>query len=142
MQMGWSYPASFPFDEFEFMDDVLEGQDEEIIEGPLLPLRDIVFFPRMISPLIVGRDRSIEAVETALERDEPLIVVAQKDPEIDYADPGDLYNLGTDIIIGRMLRMPDGTISILAQGRRRVGSHLEQRGACLQRDRWHDQRFT
>ena len=121
MQMGWPQPSPFPlFDEFEFED---AGPSEEaggILEGPLLPLRDLVFFPRMVSPLVVGRDRSIEAVEVALERDEPLIAVAQRDPEVDEVEPEDLYEFGTDVIIGRMLRMPDGSLSILAQGRRRV----------------------
>ena len=121
MQMGWPQPSPFPlFDEFEFEE---AGPSEEaggILEGPLLPLRDLVFFPRMVSPLVVGRDRSIEAVEVALERDEPLIAVAQRDPEVDEVEPEDLYEFGTDIIIGRMLRMPDGSLSILAQGRQRV----------------------
>jgi len=121
MQMGWTQPGPFSFDEFEFFEDEdLEELTDEVIEGPLLPLRDLVFYPRMVSPLIVGRDRSVEAVEVALERDEPLIVVAQRDPEVEDVGPEDLYPFGTDVIIGRMLRMPDGTLSLLAQGRQRV----------------------
>ncbi len=119
-QMGWSQPGFFPyFDDYEPAED-LEEEAEEILEGPLLPLRDMVFFPRMVSPLIVGRPQSIEAVEVALERDEPLIAVAQRDPNLDEVGPEDIYTIGTDIIIGRMLRMPDGTLNILAQGRRRA----------------------
>jgi len=120
MQMGWTRPGPFSFDEFEFEEESLEERGDEAIEGPLLPLRDLVFFPQMVSPLVVGRDRSVEAVETALERDEPLIVVAQRDPEVEDVGPEDLYHFGADVIIGRMLRMPDGTLSILAQGQQRV----------------------
>ncbi len=120
MQMGWAQPGPFPFGEFEFEDEVLEEQTEEIIEGPLLPLRDIVFFPRMVSSILVGRDQSIEAVEVALEQDEPLIAVAQRDSGAEEIGPENLYAFGTDIIIGRMLRMPDGTLNLLAQGHQRV----------------------
>ena len=121
MQMGWPQPSPFPlFDEFELEDVGPSEEASGVLEGPLLPLRDLVFFPRMVSPLVVGRDRSIEAVEVALERDEPLIAVAQRDPEVEEVEPEDLYEFGTDILIGRMLRMPDGSLSILAQGRQRV----------------------
>ncbi|HHS97100.1 MAG TPA: endopeptidase La [Chloroflexi bacterium] len=119
--MGWPQPSPFPlFDEFELEDVGPSEEASGVLEGPLLPLRDLVFFPRMVSPLVVGRDRSIEAVEVALERDEPLIAVAQRDPEVEEVEPEDLYEFGTDILIGRMLRMPDGSLSILAQGRQRV----------------------
>lgn len=106
-QMGWSQPGFFPyFDQYED-EEFTEEQAEEIIEGPLLPLRDMVFFPRMVAPLVVARPLSIEAVEVALELDEPLIAVAQRDAQTEEAGPEDLYNFGTDIVIGRMLRMPD-----------------------------------
>ena len=120
LQMGWPQPSSFPFDDFEFEGREPTEQTAEVIEGPLLPLRDIVFFPHMIAPLVVGRDESIMAVETAVEEDEPLIAVAQRDPDAEEIGPEDLYTFGTDIIIGRMLRMPDGTLSLLAQGGQRV----------------------
>ena len=120
MQMGWTQPGAFPFDEYEFDEEDLRERAGQVIEGPLLPLRDIVFYPKMVSPLIVGRERSIEAVEVALEQDEPLIVASQRDPDVEYVEPNDLYGFGTDVIISRMLRMPDGTLSILAQGRQRV----------------------
>ena len=120
MQMGWAQPSPFALDELEFEDQDLAKQPDEVIEGPLLPLRDMVFYPRMVSPLIVGRDRSLEAVEIALEQDEPLIAVTQRDSSLEDIAPEDLYTLGTDVIIGRMLHMPDGSISILAQGGRRA----------------------
>ncbi len=120
LQMGWPQPPLFPFGDFDFEDEELDEGVEGMIEGPLLPLRDLVFFPHMVSPLIVAREASIEAVEVALERDEPLIVAAQRDPEDEFLDPDGLYTFGVDVIIGRMLRLPDGTISILAQGHKRV----------------------
>ncbi|MBN1177783.1 MAG: endopeptidase La [Anaerolineae bacterium] len=118
--MGWTNPNPFLFSEFEFEPDEPGEQIDKVIEGPLMPLRDMVFYPRMVSPLIIGRDRSIEAVEVALEQDEPLIAVAQRDPGVDDVGPEDLYTLGADLIIGRMLHMPDGSVSILAQGGRRA----------------------
>jgi ATP-dependent Lon protease len=120
MQMAWSQSNPFLFSEFEFDDEDLTEGVEEVIEGPLLPLRDIVFYPRMVSPLIIGRERSLEAVEIALEMDEPLIAVAQRNSSVEYVRPEDLYTLGSDLVVGRMLHMPDGSMSILAQGRRRA----------------------
>ncbi len=93
---------------------------EEPIELPLLPLRDLVLFPRMVIPLFVGRSRSLAAIEAAIESDGLLVAAAQKDPEVERPGPEDIYPIGTEVIIGRSLRMPDGTTSILAQGQRRV----------------------
>jgi ATP-dependent Lon protease len=89
-------------------------------EFPLLPARDTVIFPRILSPLFVGRDQSVRAVEAALEADSRLVVATQRDPDIENPSLDDLYPIGTEVIVGRTLRMPDGTTSILAQGQRRV----------------------
>jgi len=89
-------------------------------EYPLLAARDVVVFPHMVTPLFVGRNRSVRAVEEALEKDVPLIVVTQRDGEIEDPLPEDLYTIGTEITIGRIWRMPDGSASILAQGQARV----------------------
>jgi len=89
-------------------------------EYPLLPVRDTIVFPRLLTPLFVGRDQSIRAIEAALAADSRLVVVAQRDPDLDNPSPEDLYTVGTEVIVGRILRMPDGTTSILAQGQRRV----------------------
>ncbi len=111
-------------DSFEaFLDEeVTEEQrgPEEVLELPLLPARDTVVFPHMVAPLFVGRERSIRAVETAMARDQRVAVFTQRDEEVQ--DPGvdDLYPVGTEILIGRMLRMPDGTTSVWIQGRRRI----------------------
>lgn len=91
-----------------------------IAEYPLLPARDTVIFPRILSPLFVGRDQSVRAVEAALNADSRLVVATQRDPEVDEPALEDLYPIGTEVLVGRTLRMPDGTTSILAQGQRRV----------------------
>ncbi|MFQ5435512.1 MAG: LON peptidase substrate-binding domain-containing protein, partial [Anaerolineae bacterium] len=97
-----------------------EEDEEGFIECPFLPLRDIVLYPQMVMPLFVGRPRSLAAVKAAVNNGENLVVAAQKDSEI--FDPGvdDIYSRGTEISIGRTLRMPDDTSSVLAQGRRRL----------------------
>ncbi|MBU0702987.1 MAG: endopeptidase La [Chloroflexi bacterium] len=104
----------------DFGVDALSESSGEVIEAPLLPLRDMVMFPHMVTPLFVGRDRSIEAVEVALEEGEPLITVAQRDTDVAEPGPEDLFTFGTEVEIGRMLRMPDGTVSMLSQGLRRL----------------------
>ncbi len=94
---------------------------EEIeIELPLLPVRDTVVFPRMLTPLFVGRDRSVLALEAALLAKSELVVVTQRDADQEDPEPDDLYEIGTEVVIGRMLRMPDGSTNILAQGQQRV----------------------
>ena len=96
-------------------------EDEEgLIECPFVPLRDMVLFPHIVTPLFVGRERSIQAITAANQRDETVIVAAQRDPSIQEPTKEDLYSIGTEIVVGRILRMPDGTTSVLAQGRRRV----------------------
>lgn len=96
------------------------AETDEERDYPLLPVRDTVLYPRMVTPLFVGRDRSLKAVEAATASDGLLIVVAQKDMEVVDPLPKDLYATGTEVLIGRTLRMPDGTTSILCQGQRRV----------------------
>ncbi|MDY7075872.1 MAG: endopeptidase La [Chloroflexota bacterium] len=119
-QMGWSQGMPFSLDDADFAEEDLHAPRGEVIEAPLLPLRDMVMFPRMVTPLFVGRDSSIEAIEVANERGESLITVAQRDTDVIDPGPEDLFTFGTDVEIGRMLRMPDGTISMLSQGLQRV----------------------
>ncbi len=83
---------------------------------PVLPLRDIVIYPFMIVPLFVSRDRSIKAVEEALNKDRMILLVSQKDVNKEEPEQGDLYTVGTVAIIMRMLKLPDGRIRILIQG--------------------------
>ena len=91
-----------------------------IIECPYVALRDIVLYPQMVMPLFVGRDRSLAAIKAATANDENLIVSAQRDSDIHDPLFDDVYAMGTEIVIGRSLRLPDDTVSVLAQGRRRV----------------------
>jgi ATP-dependent Lon protease len=120
-QVGWPQGLSFSLDDLDFDGgEDLQKSPGELIEAPLLPLRDVVIFPRMVAPLFIGRDRSIEAIEVANERGEPIITVAQRDTEAVEPGPEELFTFGTEALIGRLLRIPDGTISVLSQGVRRV----------------------
>ncbi len=85
-------------------------------ELPALPLRDIVIYPFMIVPLFVSRDKSIKAVEEALRDNRMIVLVSQKDVNMDDPGQGDLYQTGTVAIIMRMLKLPDGRIRVLIQG--------------------------
>jgi len=119
-QMGWYQGAPFSLDDMDLGEERLRTSPGEVIEAPLLPLRDMVMFPRMVTPLFVGRDFSIEAIEVANERGESLITVAQRDADVLEPGPEDLFTFGAEVEIGRMLRIPDGTISVLSQGLQRV----------------------
>lgn len=85
-------------------------------ELPLLPVRDIVIFPYMILPLFVGRESSINAVNEALASDRMILLIAQKDAGNNEPKPEDLYNVGTVVMVIRMLKLPDGRVKILVQG--------------------------
>jgi ATP-dependent Lon protease len=101
--------------------DLKDTKDEEgFIELPFLPLRDIVLFPQMVMPLFVGRERSLAAVKAAISNDENLIAAAQHDSNVVDPVEGDIYRIGTEISVGKALKMPDSSNSVLAQGRRRV----------------------
>jgi len=93
---------------------------------PLLPLRDVVVFPYMVTPLLVGRPHSIAAVEAATEKDKFICVVAQKDSEIEEPETEDLYEIGTVIKILQIIRTPDETLKILVEGLARVHVHSIQ----------------
>jgi len=94
--------------------------DGGLIECALLPLRDVVLFPKMVVPLFVGHAPTLAAIEEAIHRGETMVAVTQLDPEVESPLPEDLYPVGTEIAVGRMMRMPDGSTSVLSQGRRRV----------------------
>ena len=87
---------------------------------PLLPLRDIVVFPGMIVPLFVGRDKSVVALEKAMAANKEIFLVAQLDPAED--DPGidDLYSIGVTATIMQLLKLPDGTVRVLVEGKQRA----------------------
>ncbi len=92
----------------------------ELVELSLVPVRDTVLYPRVVAPLVVGRERSIRAIEQAVAADQPILVVTQRDPEKYEPALDDLYAVGTEAIIGRVLRMPDGSANVLVQGQRRM----------------------
>jgi ATP-dependent Lon protease len=104
----------------EQMDVVASEQSGEMVEYPLLAVRDAVVFPHMMIPLFVGRDRSLRAVDEALDDDHCIIIVTQREPDIREPNPEDLYTVGTIASIARTLRMPDGTTSILVEGLQRA----------------------
>ncbi|ALH80740.1 endopeptidase La [Sphingopyxis macrogoltabida] len=87
---------------------------------PLLPLRDIVVFPHMIVPLFVGRDRSVAALETAMENDKEIFLVAQLDPGEDDPQRDDLYDVGVIATVLQLLKLPDGTVRVLVEGKERA----------------------
>jgi ATP-dependent Lon protease len=83
---------------------------------PLMPVRDVVIFTDMLMPLFVGRDKSINAVETAVEKDSIIMLSTQKDPGIENPSPDEIYTVGTVGRILRMLKLPDGRVKALVQG--------------------------
>ncbi len=94
--------------------------DDETIEFneklPIVPLRDLVLFPRMIVPLLVGRPRSVSALEEVMHGDKIMFVVTQRDVETHEPDPDDLYRVGTIVRVLQLLRLPDGTMKVLVEG--------------------------
>ena len=106
-------------------DDVLlptptEEQPKLPEELPVLPLRDVVVYPYVILPLSVSREKSIRAVDTALVENRMILLLSQKQVEMDNPRPEDLYQVGTAALIMRVLKLPDGRIRALVQGLQRV----------------------
>jgi ATP-dependent Lon protease len=97
------------------------------IQLPLLPLRGVIVFPNMVLHLDVGRERSIKALDEAMVNDSRIMLVAQKDAQIDEPGPDDLYPLGTIANIKQMLKLPGGTIRVLVEGlsRARINEFVE-----------------
>ncbi|PKP91476.1 MAG: endopeptidase La, partial [Alphaproteobacteria bacterium HGW-Alphaproteobacteria-14] len=99
---------------------------------PLLPLRDIVVFPGMVVPLFVGRDKSVAALEAAMAASKDIVLIAQLDPGCDDPDGGDLYDVGVIAQVLQLLKLPDGTVRVLVEGKTRAklsalvdeGSHV------------------
>ena len=94
---------------------------EDIVqEYPLLPLRDVVVFPHMVVPLFVGREKSIQALEAAMEGSKEILLVAQRDASTDEPGPKDVFDMGTLATVLQMLRLPDGTVKVLVEGNARA----------------------
>ena len=90
------------------------------IERPLLPLRDIVVFPNMVIPLFVGRDKSIAALNEVMKKDKKIVLVTQKNSEIDDPKKTDVFMYGCEGNILQLLKLPDGTVKVLVEGSKRV----------------------
>ncbi len=87
---------------------------------PLLPLRDMVLFPQMVAPLFIGREKSVEAIKRAMEDKQEIFLSAQKDAKVDEPTKKDIYRVGTIGTILQLLRLPDGTVKALIEGKRRA----------------------
>ena len=98
------------------MTDEMRGSDA-YIELPIMPLREVVMFPRSIMPLFVGREASIKAIEAAQATySKQIFLVAQREPELEKPDAQDLSPVGVVSKVLQMLRLPDGTIKVLFEG--------------------------
>jgi len=98
----------------------LTPDENGCIEAMVLPLRDIVIFPHMVTPVFVAREASLLAIQEAHEHGRTVIGLNQRDSEIEEPGPDDFMPIGVEMAVGRLLSMPDGTSSALVQGRRRV----------------------
>ena len=87
---------------------------------PVLPVRDMVIFPYMVMPLFVGREKSIQSLDTAMEKGKKLLLVSQKDAKLEDPKIEDLYDVGTIVNIIQLLKLPDGTVKVLVEGQQRA----------------------
>ena len=122
----FSFSLSNAFDEETEMFPLMSNEDEEQINKeetpnilPILPLRNTVLFPGVIIPITIGRDRSIKLIKETYKRDKIIGVLSQKDATIEMPEVSDLNTVGTVAHILKMLRMPDGNITAIIQGRKR-----------------------
>ena len=95
---------------------------------PLLPLRDIVVFPSMVVPLFVGREKSIKALQEVMKTDKSIVLVSQKNSEIDEPENKDIYGYGCLSKVLQLLKLPDGTVKVLVEGEKRVKIHEITKG--------------
>ncbi len=110
-------------------------------EYPMLPLRDVVVFPHMVVPLFVGRAKSIQALEAAMEGSKEILLVSQRDAGTDDPGPSDVFDVGTLATVLQMLRLPDGTVKVLVEGNARArldavaeGEYLTATAELLEQD--------
>ncbi|WP_136246774.1 endopeptidase La [Halomonas borealis] len=98
----------------------MQQNAEQTLSLPLLPLRDVVVYPQMVIPLFVGREKSIQALEAAMEVDKRVLLVAQREASKDDPDNEDLFPIGTVAEIMQLLKLPDGTVKVLIEGESRA----------------------
>jgi ATP-dependent Lon protease len=106
---------------FSFNEQDMEGDKDMVVDDiiPILPLRNTVLFPGVVIPITVGRDKSIQAVKAAYNKDKLIGVVSQKDGNIEDPTPADLCSIGTVAKIIKMIKMQDGGTTIIIQGKKR-----------------------
>jgi len=97
-----------------------EKEGSGLLKVPLLPLRDIIVFPHMVVPLFVGRQRSIKALEEATQKQGPIFLSSQKDAKTNDPTENDIYRIGTLGSVVQMLKLPDGTVKVLIEGKKRA----------------------
>ncbi len=100
--------------------DSTEFEAGESFQYPLLPLRDVVVFPNMVVPLFVGREKSIKALEYVMSHEKEIFLSSQKDAKVDNPSRKDIYLCGTLGTVLQLLRLPDGTVKALIEGKRRA----------------------
>jgi ATP-dependent Lon protease len=108
--------------------DKISEVSDQLRTIPVLPLRDVVVYPHMVIPLFVGRDKSIKALEAAMEEEKEILLVAQKSASEDDPTEDDIYRIGTLSTILQLLKLPDGTVKVLVEGgqRAKIVNFLEQ----------------
>jgi len=108
-----------------------------VLELPALPLRDVVVFPHMVIPLFVGREKSVRALDAAMESGKQILLVAQRSPDTDDPQPDDLHAIGTIATVLQLLKLPDGTIKVLVEGtdRAQIEGYSENDGLTFGRVR-------
>ena len=111
----------------------MRAKKSELQTIPVLPLRDVVVFPFMVMPLFVGRPRSISSLDDAMNNGKQLLLVSQKQAELEEPSIDDLYDVGTIANIIQLLKLPDGTVKVLVEGQQRVKIHqIEDSGEHFQ----------
>ncbi|HNV07946.1 MAG: endopeptidase La [Dokdonella sp.] len=111
---------------------IASNLSDDVIELPILPLRDVVVYPHMVIPLFVGREKSVSALDAAMESGKQILLVAQRSPDVDEPGPGDLYPIGTVATVLQLLKLPDGTIKVLVEGTSRAEiSGFSERNSLL-----------
>jgi len=132
--------------ELEALDDTIDepGGRSDI---PVLPLRDVVVYPHMVIPLFVGRDKSIVALDLAMNASKKILLIAQQKADLDDPAPEDLYEIGTLATILQLLKLPDGTVKVLVEGAERahvdkliVGDHFSAEITILEEEQRPDER--
>src|ERR1700739_1401406 len=83
---------------------------------PMMPIREVVIFPYMMTPFVVGRESSVRALEEAMAGDKKIFLAAQHDASVDEPEPNEIYQVGTIVNIVQSLRLPDGNIKVLVEG--------------------------